>query len=525
MARYLFGGGAADWLYVVDEDGKLTLPDAGTPITFWTDVVVGAGSQYSAAPSADATTGLLDPTGAPIDHVGADANGRLPARSVQGPDDVTRMAMDASGGNGPRAWVYPDDPVALSVAAAQLAAQAQATADAALAAAGGGTAGTVTRVAGVAPDGTGNVPLTAGAVGALTAGPGNSVALAKNDQFLVIVATDEDNSTTPNRVELHFIDPATGEDTVVQWDNEYWEKRLRAARDTTTPFKVTAHSATQSANLAQWEDYLRNPLSGVRADGTLFAPNIGNAKFSAQTTAPPSPRKGDAWSDTSQNPPAFKLYDGSVWVVPSAAGGGTPPASAPAFQSKTEQITGGTSHTATKPATGATLVAVLAWNGTGAATPPAGWTLVDEITTTSGRAGVWIADGAVTTLTWTFATSLNVSSVVLGYEACSVLAHAGLSDTGGDAVHTAPDLTVGTVPATVLRAWFDKTAVSTTAQTPSVPAGHTQRALEAPTSGTKCTILAADKIVSAAGAAGTADSTYTLTANNAGGFTVALVKA
>lgn len=517
MARLACGGSAADFAVAFDVDGN-AIRQPGAEATFWDALT--SGNQYGAAPDPDDGTGLIDGAGSPISSVILDSDGFVPGNAVYTPDGVTRLAIDAAGGSGPRRWIYPNDPVALSIAAQTLAAQAQATANAALTASGGGGTGTVSKVADVPPDATGNVPLTAGAIGALAAKAGNAVSLAINDQFLRVDIDDEDNTSSPNRVEYAF----QGDLTFYQ--NEYGELRVIAARGSTTPIRAIANAAGQTGDLFQACDNDRNPLGGFRANGQVYGPNVGNARTSKGTTAPLAPALGDVWIDTSQNPPVLKVYDGSIWVVPSGGGGGTAPDAAPAFQAATNQQTGGTSHTATKPSAGATLVAVLAWNGTGAATAPDGWTLVDELTTTASRAGVWIADAAVSSLTWTFGSSLNVSSVILGYDACSVLAHAGLSDTSGDAVHTAPDLTVGTVPATVLRAWFDKISVTAgSPQTPTLPAGVTQRALEAPSGGSLCTVLAADAEQDTAGAAGTVDATYDLTAGNAGAFTIALVAA
>lgn len=513
MARYLCGGGAADWAFVFDADGDASKPPANTEATFWDSL--SSGTQYTAAPTPDDGTGLVDGAGTPISSVTLDSDGFLPGDSVQTPDGVTRMAIDAAGGAGPRRWIYPNNPVALSIAAQQLAQQAQDTANAALESSGGTTG--VLSVNDKEPDTSGNVALAAADVQAIAAAAGNALALALADQWMRIDIADEDNATSPNRLEWWF------QTTLVNWLNEYGEQRLRAARDTTTPLKLVAHSASQSNNLMQVEDANRNALGGFRADGRLFGPNIGTGKLSKGTTAPVGATAGDAWVDTSQSPPVFKLYDGSIWYIPSGAGGGTPPAAAPAFVDATLIESGGATATGTKPTGGATLIACLAWNATDAPTDePTGWSLVKELTTTSARAGVWVADASVTSLSWTWATARNTSGVVLAYEQCSVNAVAVLDDTDGDAVHTAPDLNVGTVPATVLRLWFDKTAVSA-AQAPSLPAGVIQRALEAPATGSVCTVLAADAEQDTAGATGTVDATYDETANNAGGFTLALL--
>lgn len=528
MARYMCGGGAADWAFVFDADGDAAKPPPGTEATFW-DALSG-GNQYVAATlpgGVDDGTGLLDGAGSPISSVTLDSDGFLPGDAVQTPDGVTRMAIDASGGSGPRRWISPNDPVALSVAAQQLAQAAQDTANAALAAAGSGRGGgTVTKVAGRSPDGTGNVALTSGDVGALAAGPGNSVGLAINDQLLRVDIADEDNTTSPNRVEYAF------QGGVTFYQNEYGELRVIAARGSTTPIRAIANVASQTGDLFQACDNARNPLGGFRSNGAVYGPNVGNARTSKGTTSPAAPTIGEIWVDTSQNPPVLKVYDGSLWITPSGAGGGEPPAAAPGFVDATG-IAGGntlTSYTPDKPS-GATLVVFAAWNSNVApATIPAGLTLVDEVVTVSARAGVWVGAAAdVASLPFAWAAGVHASFIVLGYEQCSVLAHAGAADGSTTNVHTAPALAVGTVPATVLRLFFDKISPNGTAQTATDPSGTTRRTFQAPTGTAVCTLLAADEEMATAGTAAAKTSTYSNGAGtpgaNCGGLTIALVAA
>lgn len=516
MARLACGGSAADFAVAFDTDGN-AIRQPGAECTLWNALT--GGTQYGAAPDPDDGTGLVDGAGTPISTVTLDSDGFVPENALFTPDGVTRLAIDASGGSGPRRWIYPNDPVAISVAADLRAQQAQATANAALSQSGGGGAGTVTKVAGQSPDGSGNVPLAAGNVGAIAAGPGNDVTLGINDQFLTMTATDEDNATSPNRIALWF------QSFLVFWLNEYFELRLQCARTTTTALKIVRRSAAQTANIWQTEDENRNPLNGSRANGELFAPNIGNAKSSAQTTEPAAKKAGDIWIDMSQSPPVLKVYDGSLWIVPSGGGGGTPPDAAPAFVAMTTGADTVTSYTAVLPSGGATMLAFLCWHTTETPTAPEGWTLVEDITGTAVHAGLWIADASVTDTTWTWTVAPHITSILLGYEACSVQAHAAALDGATTATHTAPALAVGTVPATVVRLFFDKTSPGT-AQTATDAAGTTRRAFKALAGTAVCTLLADDQEVDAAGTVAAVTSTYSGTAGgNGGGFTVALVAA
>jgi hypothetical protein len=108
LARHTFGGGSSDWAFTWNTDGSIAQAP-GVTLTFWDSLVGGA--QYPAAPlpgGVDDGTGLLDGTGTPTASVTCDANGEIPD-SLQGPDGIYRMAADASGGTGPRRWLYAND--------------------------------------------------------------------------------------------------------------------------------------------------------------------------------------------------------------------------------------------------------------------------------------------------------------------------------------------------------------------------------------------------------------------------------
>ena len=76
--------------------GQLIQTAPGTTLTFWTALT--GGSQI---------TDLTDLSSNPITSVTADANGEIP--SFFGPSGTWRMAVDASGGAGPRVWITAVD--------------------------------------------------------------------------------------------------------------------------------------------------------------------------------------------------------------------------------------------------------------------------------------------------------------------------------------------------------------------------------------------------------------------------------
>lgn len=88
MARYMFGGGIADYVVTAGADDALLLA-AGAEVTFWS--AQSGGTRY---------TDLRDLTDAPITSVLSDEHGGIP--QLRGPDGVRTMWADAAGGSGPR---------------------------------------------------------------------------------------------------------------------------------------------------------------------------------------------------------------------------------------------------------------------------------------------------------------------------------------------------------------------------------------------------------------------------------------
>lgn len=120
MARHTFLGDMASWVMDTGASatstsgfaGDTTLVIPGITVTFWS--AASGGSQY---------TDLLNATGTPITSVISAADGSLP--QISGPDAVTAMWADASGGAGPRRLAAATD---LGTALSALAASAALTA-------------------------------------------------------------------------------------------------------------------------------------------------------------------------------------------------------------------------------------------------------------------------------------------------------------------------------------------------------------------------------------------------------------
>lgn len=520
MTRYLYGG-TADYALVagdVDSDGLRAVrlkPAAELRL-------------YSAPDGEGGTehTDLLDYSGTPVPAGGlrADTRGAMPL--TYGPDGVTIMYMSAGGG--PRRAVQPVDAATLAQQAQVLAEQAQATAQAALAAAGsgGGSGGAVASVNGR----TGNVVLSASDVAALPAGPGGIITIPPGDLTTAalkvrIPAGDRAAAVDTSAVELNV-----GTDAAPTWRrvffvNEKGLPRIIAPTPTDVMFRIKLYGPEHSADAAQLTDLDNNPLTGIRADGRIYAPNVGNARISQGMSQPAAPSLGDLWVDRTASPPALKVWTGAQWVLAAASTGGDappPPPSAPDFVAATQGYINATSLTLTKPS-GGTLIAMLAWNAGSAITAPSGWTLVSELVGASGRAGVWVAPADVANLTWSHgATSYKTSGMILGYEACNVAAVTEALETLADGVHTAPAITPPVAPSTLLRLWWDKASTTTTV---TLPGGVTQRAVQYGTGSSSCAVAAADATLATTSTVPAADATFNANSAQAGGFSLVLVAA
>ncbi|MGH3375974.1 MAG: hypothetical protein ACRDP6_14645 [Actinoallomurus sp.] len=81
--------------------------------------------------------------------------------------------------------------------------------------------------------------------------------------------------------------------------NEYGMPRVISIADSQTPWRVKAHSATQSANLTEWTDINNVALSWVDAIGRMRAPNLGKTwALSLPGTLTISTGKGRIYNDT-----------------------------------------------------------------------------------------------------------------------------------------------------------------------------------------------------------------------------------
>ena len=178
----------------------------------------------------------------------------------------------------------------------------------------------------------------------------------------------------------------------------------------------------------------------------------------------------------------------------------------------------GTSHPIPVPS-GARKLVMAAWNTTASISPPAGWTLLEEMVTTSGRAALWTATSP-SSGNWTTAAGGKLTAICLGYSGSTVHASEALPESTADTVHTAPAITVSEVPATVVRFWWDKVTGTTSV---TGPGDHTELARHLPLTTAGCSVLAAELTVETPGTVPAADATFNMAAGNAGGFSVALV--
>ncbi|WP_018658450.1 hypothetical protein [Actinomadura flavalba] len=520
MTRHIFGGGPADWTFLVGGDG-VTPQLYSVELTLWSAQT--AGEQY---------TDLLSASGAAITTVTSSDGSVLPLGTIPpffGPDrpdgqDVTVLWADA--GTGSRLALQASTAAALAAQARTLATQAQATAQAALAAAGsGGGGGAVASVNGRA----GNVILDAAAVSAVPTGGGGIIRVAEGDtttRALAVRIPAGNRATAPDTIAIE-LNVGTAEAPVwrrVTFVNEYGLPRVIAATPADVMLRLKLYGPSHSADAFQLTDLDNNPLAGLRADGRWYGPNVGNARLNQGMSQPASPSVGDVWVDRTASPPVLRTWTGAQWVIVAAATGGeapAPPAAAPAFMAKTQLYANATTFTPTMPAAD-TVLACLSWGTAEAPTVPAGWTLVSELVTSAARSGIWVASGSVSTLTWSWATATKASGVLAGYEACSVGAVVEAAETLVDNIHTAPAVAAAVAPVRAVRVWWDKASTTTGV---SLPGGVTSRAVQYGTGGGAPSIAVGDELVSATGTVPARDATFT-PANSAqsGGHSILLVK-
>ncbi|MEU9871100.1 hypothetical protein AB0C87_24935 [Actinomadura sp. NPDC048021] len=330
-----------------------------------------------------------------------------------------------------------------------------------------------------------------------------------------------DRSTAPDTFGVYY---NTGSDVAPNWQrtgyfNEYGEFRVIPSAPSRTPLRIKGVSG-QTANLFEATDLDNVALAGVKPTGEVFAPNVGNAKVSAGPE-PSGSRPGDIWVDLTQSPPVVNVRVSGGW---SPITGGSvdpdPPAAAPGYVDMQKAYFNDVAASVPLPA-GETIVACLAWNTAEAPSVPLGWTMVDEIVgSNQSRAAVYTAPAGVgsTTFGWTATTKISV--VALGYSASVVTAHDKLSETAADTSHTAPALNVTTVPATLVRFYWDKVS-SPTSFTADDTAAST-RGVQLGTGGGAPSVLATDQGVTSAGTVPAANATTGGASGQAGGFSLAL---
>ena len=364
--------------------------------------------------------------------------------------------------------------------------------------------------------------------GGVSLSGGSTIRIPNGDittQALRIELPAGDRATAPDTFGFYV---NTGSDESPTWTrtsyfNEYGELRVVPSATNRVAARLRMNPG-QSADAFQVTDIDNNPLGGFKANGEVFAPNVGNAKVSAGTVAPSNPAEGDLWVDLSQSPPVVNVRSSSGWISISD-GDPTPDpvGEAPQFVDVETLYFNSTSITVPIP-DGDFLIACLAWNSTEEMSEPLGWTKVDEIIgTNASRAAVYTAPASVSSTEWISPsnTTTKFSAVVLGYTEASVLAHAKLPEDQQDMEHTAPELNVSTVPATLVRFFWDK--VSNPSQFTPDDTSATQRGVQLGTGGGAPSVLATDQEVTTAGLVPEATATTAGASAQAGGFSIALV--
>lgn len=360
----------------------------------------------------------------------------------------------------------------------------------------------------------------------LTTG-GSTIRIPDGDtttQALNIKVPAGDRASAPDTFAFYY---NNGSDAAPDWQrtgyfNEYGEFRVVPSSPVRVPVRIRLHR-DQSGDALQVTDLNNIPKGGFHADGTVYAPNVGNAKVSAQATPPANPAVGDLWVDISQSPPVVNVRASTGWVP--MTGGQPDPDPDPVFEApefvdvQTTEINW-TSVTVPIPA-GDTIVACLAWNTTEPLTAPTGWTKVDEIVRDSARAAVYTIKAAdVNSADFTLTESAKFSVVSLGYESANVAVSARLPEDSVDAVHTAPEINVPFAPARLIRFYWDKASTTTsfTADDPNA----TVRGVELGTGGGATSVLATDQEITTAGVVPEATATANVASAQAGAFSVVI---
>lgn len=361
----------------------------------------------------------------------------------------------------------------------------------------------------------------------LTTG-GSTIRIPDGDtttQALNIKVPAGDRASAPDTFAVYY---NTGTDQNPTWTrtgyfNEYGEFRVVPSSTSRVAMRLRMNDG-QSADAFQVATIDNVPLGGFKSNGEVYGPNVGNAKVSAQTTAPDNPAVGDLWVDISQSPPVVNVRASTGWA-PMTGGEPDPDPTpeAPAFVDAETIYTNSTSVDLPLP-DGDVVLACLAWNSSEEITPPLGWTKVEELVgTNQSRSAVYFASRDVESTEFHVPSNnaTKFSAVILGYEAATVGFSDALLETQVDTERTAPALDVETAPATLVRFYWYKVSSPTLFEPNDQNA--TQRGVQLGVGGGAPSVLATDQEVTAAGVVPAATATTGEASGQAGGFSIALV--
>jgi len=288
MARHLYGGGLADWVFDPDTDDKPVLV-GGATVTFWTSQT--GGSQYT-----DLTANALTAPGSgEFDHVTSDDGsggfglGIIP--TFYGPDNIFQMWASANGGD--RLLIMANDigdvfGTLASDTANSLAAHADdhnghnqnlgehTDVDVSGVSNGDFLAYSTAVNKWVAQSATGLNPndfvKTAGG-STIRIPDGNTT-----DFALEIRIPAGSRSTAPDTLSFWW---NAGTDGSPSWQqtsrfNEFGEERLQSSANDRTPERIKQFSTSQTANLTEWTTPSNVAMSWVSANGRGRFPNVGH---------------------------------------------------------------------------------------------------------------------------------------------------------------------------------------------------------------------------------------------------------
>jgi hypothetical protein len=323
MARMLFGGGIADWVFSLDDDGA-ALVQGGITITFWNQPT--GGSQY---------TDLTSINGDPISQVttstgGADAAaGQIP--QFFGPDGV--FSVWAAANNGPRALMSATNigeyyGPSRSLIETHLSGSNPNPHNTTLA--------SLTDVSNLSAGTTGQIlgKLANGAWGPITvAGVGGTVQLT-GDQTIVGTKTFENQSgaAAPRQI----INAAEGQtaDVLQVWSsaaagqggakakatslNSKGELRVMPARADSVGVVVGAQTG-QTAHVLDQTNASGSVVAWMEANGTWRAPNLGRSIMFSRAGAIATGAGTFAWYNDTGVPQTIRSVRATVNVAPTGA--------------------------------------------------------------------------------------------------------------------------------------------------------------------------------------------------------------